>query len=89
MKAFVVSDDQGRIISISKPGDVGDQPSGIAEAGIFPEAGQHIHYIDLPAELEKKPLLDLHTEFRVDLRGERPRLVKAQDFTEPFREKKY
>jgi len=53
MKAFVVSDDQGRIISISKPGDVGDQPSGIAEAGIFPKRVNISHYIDLPAELRR------------------------------------
>jgi len=88
MKVFVVCDDQGRIISINKPGDVGDQPSGISGAGIFPESGQFVHYIELPAEFAKKPLLDLHTELRVDLKNERPRLVKAQDFTESFREKK-
>ncbi len=85
MKALILSDAQGRIISIGKPGDVGEEPSGIVGAGIVPEVGQHIHFVDLSAELEKKPLLTLHTEYRVDVKGERASLVRAKDFKEPFR----
>lgn len=87
MKVLVVSDDQGRILSLSKSGDIGKQPSAIAEAGILPEPGQHVHYVDLPAGLEKKSLLDLHHELRVDRKGDQARFVKAQEFRELSGEK--
>ena len=89
MKALVIHDDQGRIISVSRPGDVGDEPSGIAGAGILPEPGQYANYVELPEKLKDEQFLDLHKDFRVEVKGEQVRLVKAQDFTEPFREKKY
>jgi hypothetical protein len=66
MKISIVSDQHGKILSISQSGDVGEKVSGIAKAGIYPEAGQTTHEVELPPELEKTPLLDLHNKFRID-----------------------
>ncbi len=80
MQLVVVSDEKGRIISLGRPRDVGGPPSAstVAEA----EPGQQVHYIDLTPELEWKPLLDLHSKYRVDLKAKRPGLVRIEDSTE-------
>lgn len=77
MKLSIVTDQQGKIISVSHFGDVGDKVSGITKAGISPEPGHKIHEIDLPKELEATSLLDLHKGFRIDLSKGPGRLVKA------------
>jgi len=84
MRVQIVSDERGRIVSISKPGDVEGKPSGIRAAGVFPEAGQFVHHVELPKELERESLLDLHTNFRVEAKGETIRLVKSSEFLEPY-----
>ncbi len=83
MKVQVLSDERGRIISLSIPGDVRGV-SGIVKAGVLPRAGQTIHLLDVPPELEKRPLLDLHRGLRVDVFGDKPRLVPVEHFIEPF-----
>ena len=88
MKVLMVSDEQGTIIGIGKPQDVGDKPSGIVGVGVMSSPGQHVHYIDLPAGLEQIPLHLLPTEFRLDLKGESARLVRVQDFLELLEEEK-
>ena len=77
MKLSIVSDQQGKILSISQFGDVGDKVSGITKAGISPEPGQSVHEIDLPQELEEVSLLDIHNGFKLDLSKGPGRLVKA------------
>jgi hypothetical protein len=76
MKVSVVSDEQGRIVSVSKFGDVGEKVSGIMKAGVVPERGQTVHEVELPAELHQISLLELHTGFRIDSATGHPRLVK-------------
>jgi hypothetical protein len=76
MKVTVIADKQGKIISVSQFGDVGEKISGIAKAGVVPAAGQTVHEIDLSGELQQMPLLDLHKGFRVDTAAGQPRLVK-------------
>jgi hypothetical protein len=83
MKVHVVSDERGRIISLSVQGDVSGT-SGIAKAGVMPKQGQFVHTLDVPPGLEKRPLLELHRALRVDGVGKAARLVKLEDFTEPF-----
>jgi hypothetical protein len=83
MKANVVSDERGRIISLSIPGDLSGL-SGIAKAGVLLKPGQHTHSLDIPPELEKTPLLELHRMLRVEGMGEKARLVKQAHFIEPF-----
>jgi len=83
MKVQVVSDERGRIVSLSVPGDVRGV-SGIARAGVLPRAGQRSHLLDVPPEYENRPLLDLHRTLRVDISGEKARLVPMEHFIEPF-----
>jgi hypothetical protein len=83
MKLLVVSDERGRIISLSAPGDVSGI-SGIGKAGVLPKAGQKVHTLDVPHEFEKHPLLELHRVLRVDDAGDKARLVSLEKFTEGF-----
>jgi hypothetical protein len=83
MKVQVVSDARGHIISLSVPGDVRGI-SGIARAGVMPAAGQQVHTLDVPTELESRPLLELHQSLRVEGAGHTAKLVRADRFTEPF-----
>ena len=87
MKVQVVSDYQGRIISLSRLEDIGHQPSGIGGAGIVPKPGQHVHYVDLPKELHERSLLDIHAEYRVLIKGDKVHLVSAKEFRGPFQPK--
>ena len=68
MKLSIVSDKQGKIVSITRPGDVGDKVSGIMKAGVEPARGHTVHEIDLPRELEKVNLLDIHKGYKVNLK---------------------
>jgi hypothetical protein len=76
MKVSVVTDQHGRIISVSRFGDVGEKVSGIAKAGVVPEHGHAVHEIELSGELERVSLLDIHKGFRIDSAAGHPRLVK-------------
>jgi len=77
MKLSIVSDKNGKIVSISRFGDVGDKVSGITKAGVASEPGHVVHEIDVPKELEKADLLDLHTGFKIDVSHGLGKLVKA------------
>jgi len=83
MKIHVVSDDQGRIISLSIPGDVRGV-SGIGKAGVMPKAGQKSYVLEVPPEYRDHTLLDLHRTLRVEVAGDKARLVSADRFTEPY-----
>ena len=83
MKVHVVSDDQGRIISLGIPGDVRGV-SGIGKAGVMPKAGQKSHTLEVPPEYRSHALLDLHRALRVEVAGSNARLVSAERFTEPY-----
>jgi hypothetical protein len=83
MKVQVVSDELGRIISLSVPGDFRGV-SGIAKAGVLPRAGQKVHFLDVPPEFEEDSLLELHRKVRVDASGDKATLVPIEHFIEPF-----
>lgn len=83
MTVQVVSDDRGRIVSLSITGDVRGV-SGIGKAGVLPRPGQTVHLLDVPQGFEKRPLLDLHRALRVDTSAAKPRLVPVEHFIEPF-----
>ena len=84
MKVHVVSDAEGRIISISRIGDVGEQVSGIARAGVVPAPGQHAYLVELAEHLRERPLLELHERMRLDTSHQRPRLVPVEEFVETY-----
>lgn len=75
MNIQVVSDASGRIISLSSYGDTGPAPSGIAGAGVILERGQRLHTLEVPTELEARPLVELMDLLRVEQRGSTARLV--------------
>jgi hypothetical protein len=83
MKVQVVSDERGQIVSLSNMGDVRGV-SGIVKAGILPKLGQTVHILEVPAEFEKQPLLELHRRLRVEGVGDQARLVSLEHFTAPF-----
>jgi len=84
MRVQVVSTEQGRIVSISRLGDVGEQVSGIEKAGVFPDSGQRVDLVELDEKYQEVPLLELHQRLRLDTSHRQPRLVSAEDFTEPY-----
>jgi hypothetical protein len=83
MRVQVVSDERGRIVSLSVPGDQRGI-SGIAKAGVLPQAGQRVHVLEVPREFEARPLLELHRALRVDVAGDKAQLVPVEKFVEPF-----
>jgi len=83
MRVHVVSDERGRIVSLSVPGDQRGV-SGIVRAGVLPRPGQKVHVLDVPGEFEERPLLELHRVLRVDVTGRRAQLVPVERFVEPF-----
>ncbi|MDR6225677.1 hypothetical protein [Desmospora profundinema] len=85
MKAICLSDEQGRILSISLLNESGKEPSGITGGGIVPEDGHYVCQLDLPAEVEKKTLPDIQQEYRIDMGKGAPRLVHVKSFKEPYR----
>lgn len=87
MKVVVLCDELGKIISIGRLGEVGDEPSGTELDVVGPQPDRQVHYIDLPAEFEKIPLLALHNEFCLDLKSERPQFVRVRNSAEPSTKK--
>jgi hypothetical protein len=75
----IVSDANGRIVSMSMHGDTGPLPSGIANAGVILEEGQQLNVLEVPAELAGRPLAELTDMLKVDLSGSRPKLVPMRE----------
>ena len=87
MKAFVLCDEHGKVIAIGRPEEVEGEPSESEIERLVPQSGQRAYEIDLPAELEKVPLLKLNYQFRVDLKGKSPRFMRVREATEPSKKK--
>ena len=83
MEVVVISDEEGRILSIGRSRPVEDGSSDALVENAIPLPGQQIHRVDLPLELQEKPLSDLHNEFRVAVQGELPGFVRVRDSAEP------
>ena len=75
MNLHVVSDADGRIVSVSVHGDTGPLPSGIANAGVILERGQQLNVLEVPAKFAERPLVELTDLLKVDFGGSRPKLV--------------
>lgn len=67
MKATILHDEHGRIISISKIGSLKDAGSKFVKVGMIPGKGQRVLEVELSEELEKKPLIELHKDYHVDI----------------------
>ena len=79
MNLHVVSDANGRIISLSVHGDTGPLPSGIANAGVTLEKGQQLNVLEVPAKFAERPLVELTDLLKVDFSGSRPKLVPVRE----------
>jgi hypothetical protein len=67
VKATILHDEHGRILAISKAEDLKKAGSKFATASLIPGPGQRKLEIELSEEQEKRPLPELHEEYRVDL----------------------
>lgn len=83
MNLTVLTDEAGKILFIQKLNIVNDikdlDVPYQGEATVIPEAGQLIHTIDIPAELEKIEPIELLTRFRVNLECDKPELQPLED----------
>lgn len=75
MKASVLHDEHGKIIAISKVGNLKAAGSMFTSAGMIAGPGQRMIETELSAEDAAKPLHDLHKAYRVDVKASK--LVKA------------
>jgi hypothetical protein len=66
MKASVLHDEHGRILSISKAVDLKASGSKFTSFGMMPGAGQRLVEVALSAADAKRPLHELHLRYRVD-----------------------
>ncbi len=78
MQILVVHNRQGRILSVSRLGDVGEMVSGVARAGVFPQPNQKVHEVEVPDALRELSLLDLHSTMQVRVVKGRPSLVPVE-----------
>ena len=67
MKATILHDDQGKIISISKYVDLKKSKSKFVQASIEPGTGHRVVEVDLNDELERIPIVELHEGYRVEV----------------------
>ncbi len=67
MKATILYDEHGRIVAISKIGDLKEAGSKFDKAGVIPGVGQRALEVDLSSELESLPLRELHEQHRIDV----------------------
>jgi hypothetical protein len=67
MKATIIHDAQGKILAISKVGDLKAAGSKFTEAGMFAKPGQHVLEVELLDGLENIPTLQLHNDYHVDV----------------------
>jgi hypothetical protein len=67
MKATLLHDEHGRILAISTDVDLKKAGSKFTKVGMVPGSGQRKLEIELSSEQEKRPLVELHKEFYVDL----------------------
>lgn len=70
----VYHDEEGRIVSMVEIKE--DKEAPIAHIAPIPET--QVSEIELTREMAEMPLLDVHTKFKLDLREEKPRLLKME-----------
>lgn len=66
MKAAVLHDEHGRILSVSKVGDLKAAGSKFSRVGMIPGPGQRLIEVEMSKEDDKRPLRELHAAYRVD-----------------------
>ncbi len=74
MKAMILHDEHGKIISIAKVGNLREGGSKFHRVGMVPGAGQLLLEVELDAAQERLPTRELHASHHVDVAASR--LVK-------------
>jgi hypothetical protein len=77
MKATILHDEHGRIVAVSQSVDLQSAGSKFVRFGMVPGSGQRVSQIELSEEFEKRPLQELHQEFRLDIAA--AKLVKKTE----------
>jgi hypothetical protein len=72
MKVQIYYDRYGHIVSVISASADEDAPP----AGVFPMSDSQRVGLELDSEQEREPLIYLHTQYRLDLTREEPRLVR-------------
>jgi hypothetical protein len=67
MKTAILHDEHGRILSVSKVGDLKAAGSKFTKVGMVPGANQKLVEIELSDDDEKLSLSELHARYRVDV----------------------
>jgi hypothetical protein len=76
MKASVLHDEHGKIIAISKVGDLKLSGSKFTKVGMVPGPGQRVIETELSAEDSARSLTEFHDAYQVDIATSK--LVKAK-----------
>ena len=66
MKVTLLHDEQGRILAISTDVDLNQSGSKFMKVGMLAGPGQRKLEVELAGEPDKRALLELHKQFRVD-----------------------
>jgi len=67
MKATILFDEHGKILGISKAVDLKRVGSKFTSHGVVPGTGQRVVEVSLSPEDQKRPLRELHEQYRVDV----------------------
>jgi hypothetical protein len=78
INAIIVSDIEGKILSVTKLADVGPNPSGIISVTVVPQKGQRIHQIALEPEFLKGSLINIHDSRTVEKTGRKVQLKRLK-----------
>jgi hypothetical protein len=65
MKATIIFDERGQIVSISKDVNLKQAGSKFVKVGIAPGRGQRMVHVELSSELQKLRLRDIHKHYHV------------------------
>jgi hypothetical protein len=67
MKASIIHDEHGKILSIAKIGNIQAAGSKFHRAGLIPGPGQLLTEVELSTDEDKRPLRELHEQFHINL----------------------
>lgn len=86
MKLSVVSDHQGKILSLFPAPDETKEESRPTRAKVqkkgkltyVPHPGEQVHVLEVPSSFHHKPLHDIHALLRVEMHGNTAKLVEVK-----------
>ncbi|WP_144144783.1 hypothetical protein [Paraburkholderia sp. BCC1884] len=67
MKLTIVHDAKGKILGVIQPVDLQRAGSKFQHVNLNPGPDQQLTEVELDAELERLPVLDLHEQYEIDM----------------------